>query len=305
MRRNGAIPEEILSSMLMKMFEFAPVAMSISTSDGEESRYLMVNQAYLDLTGNTWETISGRQLTEGAAIRTAGFDRRHQTLKDAGAYVGEEVNIRHRDGTILPTLISCQRTIVDGINYDFEIIVDISDRVKEQHRQIAQLLDMASTDQLSGLPNRRAFEDQLHQCLAHQNDEDLILAYVDFNGFKQLNDTRGHAAGDEAIRVISARMKGGKQPADFVARIGGDEFAFILRSDPPMTDTSVLAHFEEIFQPFELGGGQVLLGASVGLTSHRPDDTADSLLNRADQLMYEAKRSRERQGVFIRSDRQM
>ncbi|NPD14386.1 GGDEF domain-containing protein [Xinfangfangia sp. D13-10-4-6] len=300
--REPEIPKEILSSMLLKMFEFAPIAMSISTSDGNASRYLLVNKAYLDLTGNKWEDISGVQLTDAAAIQTPDFIRRHQTLEEVGAYVGEEVNIRHVDGTILPTLITCQRTIVDGINYDLEIIVDISSRVKEQYRQISQLLDLASTDPMSGLPNRRAFEGQLAQYMA-QPGGSLILAYVDFNGFKQLNDTRGHAAGDEAIRIISGRMKSYRRQSDFVARIGGDEFALILRPENAMSDATLITRFERIFQPFMLGEAEITLGASVGLTSLQPGDTAETLLHRADQLMYAAKRARTRDGVFVCSDR--
>lgn len=303
MQNSEDIPEEVLSSMLLKMFQFSPIAMSVSTSDGEASRYLLVNPAYLELTGTTWEKIAGRQLIKGAAIPSPGFERRHQTLREFGSYAGEEVSIRHTDGTVIPTLISCQRTIVNEINYDLEIIVDISERVREEHRQITRLLDMASSDALSGLPNRRAFEDQLGQYIAGSPPGSLVLAYLDLNGFKQLNDSLGHAAGDQAIRVISARLKGNKRPADFVARLGGDEFAIIFKGAPPISDEAVRSRFQRVMEPFATEGSVVTLGASVGLTVFRPSETAEEFVHRADQLMYQAKRQRRQAGVQICSDR--
>lgn len=303
MQDSDVIPEGVLSSMLLNMFHLSPIAMSFSTSDGEASRYIMVNRAYLEMTGYAWEQISGRQMIKGAAIPSPGFERRHQTLREFGSYTGEEVNIRHADGTIIPTLISCQRTIVDGINYDLEIIVDISERVREQHRQITHLLEMASNDSLSGLPNRRAFEEQLAQLMQSSIPGTLTLAYVDLNGFKQLNDRLGHAAGDQAIRVISARLKGHKRADDFVARLGGDEFAVLFKSATPISDAAILNRLSQVMSPFEVGAESVTLGASVGVTNHRAGETAEVFVNRADHLMYEAKRMREGGGVILRSDR--
>lgn len=302
MTEGNPIPEGVLSSMLLKMFHFSPIAMSVSTSDGEESRYLLVNKAYLELTGNTWERISGRRLIKGAAIPSPGFERRHQTLREFGSYAGEEVNIRRADGTIIPTLISCQRTIVDGINYDLEILVDISERVREQHRQVTRLLEMASSDALSGLPNRRAFEDQLNQYMRSPVPTSLTLAYLDLNRFKELNDTLGHAAGDHAIRIISARLKGHKRPEDFVARLGGDEFSVIFKNPGRLTEASLYARFSRIIEPFSYEGQSVLLGASVGLTNYIAGETGADFVHRADQLMYEAKKSRRGEPLVIRSD---
>ena len=105
------LPPEVLASMLMRMFEFAPIAMAITTSDTKTSSYAKVNDAYLKLTGLKWENIRGKKLTsDGAAIDNPARDRRHRLLAEVGSYELEEVDLVYADGTIIPTLISAQRT---------------------------------------------------------------------------------------------------------------------------------------------------------------------------------------------------
>src|SRR4051812_47954873 len=115
MQDDEIIPPDVLASMLMRLFEFSPIAMAITTSDTRTSSYAKVNDAYLRLTGFQWENISGKKLTsEGSAIDSPARDRRHRLLADEGSYVLEEVEIMHADGTVIPTLISAQRTVIDG-----------------------------------------------------------------------------------------------------------------------------------------------------------------------------------------------
>ncbi|MGL4094333.1 EAL domain-containing protein [Agrobacterium cavarae] len=145
-------------SMLMRMFEGAPIAMSITTSDTKMSRYVKVNSAYLRMTGRSWEEIGGKTLlAAGSAIDNPARDRRHQLLLDQGYYELEEVDIVHGDGTKIPTLISAQRTTINGTSFDLEIIVDVSERMRQQREAENALKVSARTDALSGLPNRAYF----------------------------------------------------------------------------------------------------------------------------------------------------
>jgi len=284
----------------MRMFEFAPIAMAISTSDTETSSYLKVNDAYLRLTGLKWDDIRGRTLTsEGAAISSPARDRRHRMLEEDGGYVLEEVDIRHADGTIIPTLISAQRTIVDDVSFDVEVILDVSARVRHQHEIELALRASARTDALSGLPNRACFDEVLAQHVErmHESEKLLVLAFVDFNGFKAVNDTMGHAAGDEVLRTIASRFRESFRTNDFIARIGGDEFVVLLEVDPAHlsdVEPTLTDAMDRIFKPMAIEGAVVELGAAVGVTMLQPDDDVTSFMKRADGYMYLAKQTGER-----------
>lgn len=282
------------------MFEFAPIAMAISTSDTETSSYLKVNDAYLRLTGLRWDDIRGKTLTsEGSAISSPARDRRHRMLAEDGGYVLEEVDIRHADGTVMPTLISAQRTVVDGVSFDVEVIIDVSARVRHQHEIELALRASARTDALSGLPNRACFDEVIaeHVERVHESEKLVVLAFVDFNGFKAINDTMGHAAGDEVLRTIASRFRDSFRTNDFIARIGGDEFVVLLEVDPAHlndVEPTLTEAMDRIFKPMAIEGAVVELGAAVGVTMLQADDDVTSFVKRADGYMYLAKQTGDR-----------
>lgn len=108
------------------------MAMCISSSNGRDSKYLRVNDAYLKLIGREWADLQGARLAETAVKEDEARIRRHERLAREGGYVGEYVEIVRADGIMVPTLISAQRSIINGVQYDVEIIVDISSRIDEQ-----------------------------------------------------------------------------------------------------------------------------------------------------------------------------
>jgi len=274
--------------------------MAISTSDTETSSYLKVNDAYLRLTGLRWDDIRGKTLTsEGSAISSPARDRRHRMLAEDGGYVLEEVDIRHADGTVMPTLISAQRTVVDGVSFDVEVIIDVSARVRHQHEIELALRASARTDALSGLPNRACFDEVIaeHVERMHESEKLVVLAFVDFNGFKAINDTMGHAAGDEVLRTIASRFRDSFRTNDFIARIGGDEFVVLLEVDPVHlndVEPTLTEAMDRIFKPMAIEGAVVELGAAVGVTMLQADDDVTSFVKRADGYMYLAKQTGDR-----------
>lgn len=301
--KEDVLPTELLVSMLMRMFESAPIAMSITTSDTKTSSYVKVNEAYLRLTGLKWDDIKGKKLTsDGAAIDNPARDRRHRLLEEEGAYELEEVDITYADGTIIPTLISAQRTVIDGVSFDVEIIIDVSARVRQQREIENALKTSARTDALSGLPNRACFDEVVAEAVARnlQNDRKLALAYIDLNDFKIVNDTIGHAAGDEVLRTIANRLRENFRATDFIARIGGDEFVVLLDIDRKLAG-DLQSHLQEtmerIFKPIPIDGQVTFTGAAVGVTFLRADDTVQSYVKRADEYMYIAKTTGERIAV--------
>ncbi|MBO1325165.1 bifunctional diguanylate cyclase/phosphodiesterase [Acetobacter sp. TBRC 12305] len=167
----------------------------------------------------------------------------------------------------------------------------IDDSVRAE--SVARLHRMAMSDTLTGLPNRASFNDRLdfEKELAHERKGKFALVGIDLNRFKEINDLRGHAAGDEVLRILGRRFKGLLHEGEFVARTGGDEFAALYRMDDRGGISEFLARLETaLFKPIRLDGFEVPSGASLGVAIW-PDDARDkeTLINNADLAMYRAK----------------
>jgi diguanylate cyclase (GGDEF)-like protein len=167
-------------------------------------------------------------------------------------------------------------------------------------RDMLTLKDMqraAFTDELTELPNRRMFSNRLREQLAAMESEGgaLTLLMLDLDNFKQLNDTLGHDAGDELLRLLGPRLRRALRSDALIARLGGDEFAILLEPNCPSETAVTVAHdvLASFNQPLKVHGLALRLTASVGIASYPADaQDADSLLKCADVAMYEAKRSR-------------
>lgn len=163
----------------------------------------------------------------------------------------------------------------------------------------AELERIAHYDMLTGLPNRILLYDRLGQALAlaHRNKTQIGLLYMDLDGFKIINDTLGHDAGDEALREVASRFAKIVRQADTLARIGGDEFVVLLSdlgeyADADATANAVASKYIDAMKsPFLICGTQCILGISVGVALGKEESSLDSLLKAADRAMYEAKES--------------
>ncbi|MFT8675685.1 MAG: EAL domain-containing protein [Acetobacter sp.] len=167
----------------------------------------------------------------------------------------------------------------------------IDDSVRAE--SVERLHRMAMSDALTGLPNRVSFNDRLdfEMELARDRRSKFALVGIDLNRFKEINDLRGHNAGDEVLRVLGRRFKGLLHDGEFVARTGGDEFAALYRLDDRGGISEFLARLEQaLFQPIRLDGFEVPSGGSLGVAIW-PDDAQDkeTLINNADLAMYRAK----------------
>jgi diguanylate cyclase (GGDEF)-like protein len=155
----------------------------------------------------------------------------------------------------------------------------------------------ALTDELTELPNRRMFLAKLRQEVAavERNGGSLTTLMLDLDNFKQLNDTLGHDAGDELLRVIGPRLTGAVSAGSTVARLGGDEFAVLLEqnADGAAAEATAENVLDSFKKPFHVHGLVLRLTASVGIASFPQDaDSPETLLKCADVAMYDAKRSR-------------
>lgn len=165
-------------------------------------------------------------------------------------------------------------------------------------RHRANLLgQMAMTDYLTGLGNRAQFERTLNAEIAHaqRTGESFTIFYMDLDDFKAINDTFGHAAGDDVLREVAHRMDKQIRAEDLLARFGGDEFGVFMRNSPNNPAESLAARINDaVSAPITLSTGeQVRVGISVGIARFTSDeDSMDSLLARADQALYQIKHSR-------------
>lgn len=166
----------------------------------------------------------------------------------------------------------------------------------------AELRHQAFHDQLTGLANRALFVDRVtHALELHRRDQRMLsICFLDLDGFKAVNDSLGHSAGDELLREVSARFREVLSGADTIARFGGDEFAVLMEGqpDPAAVGRALLG---SLGMPFALAGGDVTVQASVGVAQvgfAEPTPTVDELLMRADLAMYVVKR-RGKAGVLL------
>jgi diguanylate cyclase (GGDEF)-like protein/PAS domain S-box-containing protein len=169
---------------------------------------------------------------------------------------------------------------------------DVTARVESEE----QLKQAAVHDALTGLPNRNSLAARLEHAILRVNrsGDRLALLFIDLDRFKKVNDTLGHAAGDEVLRQAAARIRACVREVDSVARLGGDEFVVLLETDVrPDTPGIIGERIRAAFgSPFEYRGAEVNCGASVGVSLY-PDHARDpaSLLESADEAMYRVKHS--------------
>jgi diguanylate cyclase (GGDEF)-like protein len=176
------------------------------------------------------------------------------------------------------------------------LLADVQSAVEDLDATINTLEALSGTDHLTGLLNRRAGEQRLAEDLARAKrcSGELVVAVVDIDGFKSINDAHGHQAGDDCLKQVAEVMRRNTREGDWLARWGGDEFVLAL------WDASVFASAERVLgrinadlaqSPMRLAqGGELLLSVSVGGCRYSGEDDIRELLSQADAAMYEAKR---------------
>lgn len=273
------------------VFTHANEAILITTADGT---IIDTNDAFTRTSGYQRNEVIGKNpniLSSGRQDKAFYADM-WQTLQKEGRWLGEIWN-RRKDGEIYATMLTISAVCDEQnlVQYYVGLSTDIT-ALKEHETRLERI---AHYDALTNLPNRVLLADRLHQSMAltQRRGQRLAVAYLDLDGFKAVNDTYGHDAGDQLLISISAHMKAALREGDTLARIGGDEFVIVLPDlDSVTASTPLLVRLlAAAAQPVPQSGQTLQISASLGVTFYPQAETVepDQLLRQADQAMYQAK----------------
>lgn len=283
------------------------VGVGVMVADPDD-RLTFVNPQAAGLLGYRQEELLGRHMHEGIHVNVDGSAIAQAecpaeiNLQAGENYAGEQY-YRCKDGRIIPVLLHAA-AIPDGDAGRLILVFQDMSEIYEARRRMEQL---AYYDPLTGLPNRVLFQDRVAQALARARREGHSAAFmmVDLDNFKSVNDSLGHAAGDELLKLVASRIESSIRESDTAARLGGDEFAiFIPDADNP-DDAASFANklLNTIREPYRLGGLDVVCGASLGITLFPQDaGDADGLMRNADTAMFRAKEAGKQRFQFYTED---
>lgn len=287
-------------SMLEQIIDTTPVMIIATDRNG---KILFINNYQSAMLGQETDLLIGRPICDIFEPQLAEREqRRNALIIENGQSIPNYEEIYASDGVQLT--FHCNKSPL--LNKDGQVIgvltsaVDITARkFAEEHRAHLALHDL-----LTGLPNRALLAEHMRQTIeeCRSKDSKAALLLVDLDRFKVINDTRGHQAGDTLLRQVAERIGSALDTNELAARIGGDEFAIILRDVASVEDVSskCLQLLGQIGKSYSIGESDQLIGASVGVAMI-PDDSnsPDELLRLADLAMYEAKASGRNRHCFF------
>jgi diguanylate cyclase (GGDEF)-like protein/PAS domain S-box-containing protein len=286
-----AAEEALLESQAQLQAVTDNVPAMIAHFDADE-RFTFANAA----AGRVFGTDSRRLL--GRSLREVLGEEGYATFAEHVAYVLDGEPISFEEQLVLGERHLDHRTqfvpdrAADGtVRGFYSISFDIS-ALKQAERQLERL---ARFDTLTGLANRRHFEESLVEAVARaqRNGTSLVLLAMDIDRFKQINDAHGHAAGDRVLQAFAARLRDCVYEVDLPARLGGDEFVVLLEYSPSADVGQAVARriCEAMREPMDLAEGPLQVSASIGVGVHFPVRSGETLMALADSALYEAKRA--------------
>jgi diguanylate cyclase (GGDEF)-like protein/PAS domain S-box-containing protein len=276
------------------VFAHANEAIMVTNRDGV---VLEVNEAFCRISGFAREEVVGHRSTVLRSDRHSRefFAALQKTLDESGRWTGE-IWGRRRDGRVFPArqTVSAVRDEAGQVLHYVSLFYDITE-LKEQERQLQH---RALHDALTGLPNRALLADRLRQAMAHslRVGKLLAVAYLDLDGFKEINDHHGHETGDRVLIELARRLQESLREGDTLARLGGDEFVAVMpeldnqEQSLPMLERLI----EAVARSIDVGNLRVQVSASIGATFFPQVDEVlepDQLVRQADQAMYKAKQA--------------
>ncbi len=272
------------------LVEGSPAGIVLSRGD----KILHANQAFLDLVG--FESLSearGAFLWDLEASDAEAIDA-GQTARERGHRGEPNTVVRRlaaRDGRVIHARVEHVDVEMPDGEATLTYFIDFSKTVEAQE----QLKRIANYDVLTGLPNRAMLRGQLDQALrvAARVGDMVAVFFIDLDQFKQVNDTLGHASGDELLKMVAHRLRGVCRKEDTLGRLGGDEFIVVARHIQSRNGAATLAAklIRALDTPFGLEGHEIFVGGSIGVSMFPHDaEDASTMIRNADVAMYHAKR---------------
>lgn len=272
------------------LFNGVPVGLYQTTPDGQ---IIDANPALLQVLGYPDLALLCALNVRDLCVHPEGFELlQHALVNHGGKTRGFVAQLRCYDGSIIWTE-SCTRIVYDThgqVLYHEGALQDISERRSAEMR----MHYLAHHDDLTGLPNRVMFKYRLEQAIAESARRGTLMAVLllDMDRFKAINDTLGHAVGDDLLKILGGRLFSCVREIDTVARLAGDEFAVILPDLTHVEDAARVAKkiLHAFAPPFHVDGHELFISASIGIAAYPADgDNLDMLLRNVDIAMYHAK----------------
>ena len=253
---------------------------------------MAANDAFCRVTGYDRSELIGRnpRILHSGKHDRAFFSRMWSDLAKSGCWQGEIWN-RRKNGELYLEWLTIS-AITDAWGHT-RCYIGISRDITSPRMNEERLKHLAQYDPLTGLPNRRLFNEQLRRALASRQARDrLAVLFLDLDHFKDVNDRWGHAAGDAFLQAVAARLRGCVRRTDIVARWAGDEFAVMLNPVSGRRDADRVARkiLGVMRRPFNLRGRRITTSASIGGCMIEGRPTPERLLAKADRAMYDVKR---------------
>jgi len=265
--------------------QLANVMFKIRMGDDGKFRFALAEGLMAEQLHFTTASVRDREIRELFPARAANLLEAHARSALEGRHVRFEMSIRNRNFLVHLSPIPKD----SGVREIVGTAVDISER----RRSEAKMKYMAYHDPLTSLPNRILFMDQIEDLIAQTRagGGQFAVMFLDLDGFKNINDTLGHAAGDELLRMVGSRLIRLARSHDVASRFGGDEFAMLLPgADERETRESAGRILESLGQPYVVNHLEVWISPSIGISMFpRDGETADALIKHADAAMYRAK----------------
>lgn len=287
-------------SFLDTVVENIPAVLFVK--DAVEHRFLLVNRAGEELFGVPRAELLGKTshdlFPQEIAARAIEQDRLVVQSEPGEAFVEERVFETRAKGR---RLLHMKKLAVSDEEGRPRYLLGVGEDVTERRAIEARIAHMAHHDALTDLPNRACFHERLQAAFArqHRQPQQGAVLCLDLDGFKGVNDTLGHAAGDALLRAVADRLRACVRETDTVARLGGDEFVILQTAVPAPEAASQLAArlIGQLSKPFTIQGQSLVVGASLGIAMLPSDGaTPDLLLHNADLALYGAKA--EKRGSF-------
>ena len=287
-------------------FEQAAIGISHTSLD---RRYLQVNQKYCDMLGYSHEELMSMSANGITYLddREDSSNHRHQLLAGIAGSVSAEKRYVRKDGKLIwvNRTVSLVRDHAGNPLYFLHLVEDIMERKRLEQ----ELRELATTDMLTGLPNRRAFINRLeeeHARLKRFDAQQAAVLMLDLDYFKRINDTWGHAAGDAVLRQVGEAINAQIREVDVCSRLGGEEFAVLLTGAAPLAAREFAERLRRRIADITVmhEGNNIKVTASIGVAALRAtDDDADAALMRADRALYGAKEAgRDRVEIIATGD---